>query len=401
MANTELTASVVAKEALDILTNNLVFVNKVNRSWEGEFDKNVNGYKIGQTVNIRRAARFTSVTGANLSTQDFTELQTSLTINTQRHIDVTFTTQELTLQLSEFSERVLEPQMVQLANDIDTDSLTMYNQVNNIVGTPGVTPNSFLSVGNAYRRLNEEAAPTKGLTTLLDPAAGITIADALKGVFVGKVAEEGLEEGFITKLANTSLYMAQGVRQHTVGALGGTPVVNGANQTGSTLVTNGWTAAVAVRLKKGDVFTLPGVFAVNPLTRQTTGVLRNFVVTADTSSDGSGNMTIPIYPAITTSGALQTVTASPANSAALTILTGSANTSYTQNIMFHKDAFAFASVPLVMPKGVHFSAQERYKGVSLRIVQAYTISNDSLPCRMDVLYGYNTVFPELGCRITG
>jgi hypothetical protein len=401
MSNTILTASVVAKEALDILTNNLVFVNKVNRSWEGEFEENVNGYKKGQTVNIRRPARFTSTVGTALTTQDQTEVQTSITVSTQRHIDTTFTTQELTLSLSDFSERVIEPAIVQLANDIDTDALTMYNQVHNLVGTPGTTPNSFLSIGNAYRRLNEEAAPTKGLTTLLEPGAGITMADALKGVFVGKIAEEGLEEGFITKLANTSMYMAQGIRFHTVGTLGGTPLVNGANQTGTSLATKGWTAAAANRLKKGDVFTLAGVYAVNPLTRQTTNVLRCFLCTADFASDGSGNGSVSIYPAITTSGALQTVTASPADSAAITILTGSSATSYPQNLMFHKDAFAFCSVPLLVPNNVHFKAQERHKGITLRIVQDYTISNDSLPCRIDVLYGYNTVFPELGCRITG
>ncbi len=401
MANNELTASIVCKEALDILTNNLVFTSKVNRSYEEEFSKKVNGYKVGQSVNIRRPARYTSVTGAALATQDFVEASTSLAITTQRHIDVTFTTQELTLQIEDFSERVLKPAVTQLANDIDTDALTMYNQVPNIVGSPGVTPNSFLSIGNAFRRLQENAAPTNGLTTILDPAAGITMADALKGVFVNKVAEESLEEGFISKLANSSLFMSQGVRQHTVGALGGTPVVNGATQTGSTLVTNGWTASAAQRLNKGDVFTIAGVFAVNPLTRQTTGVLQNFLVTANTSSDGSGNMTIPIYPAIVTSGATQTVTASPANSAALTILTGTAATSYAQNMMFHKDAFAFASVPLEVPKGVHFAAQETWKGITLRIVRQYGIGTDTIPCRIDVLYGFNTVFPELACRISG
>lgn len=402
MANTPLLqANVVCKEALDILTNNLVFVSKINRSWEGEFDQEINGYKKGQTVNIRRPARFVSSVGSALATQDFTETNTSLTVGTQRHVNVTFTSQELTLNISEFAERILQPQMVQLANDIDYDALSMVNQVHNLVGTPGTTPNSFLSIGNAYARIQQEAAPTDNLTCLLEPIAGITMADALKGVFVGKVAEEALEKGFISSLANTDLYMAQGIRQHIVGALGGTPVVNGASQTGSSLVTNGWTASVTGLLNVGDVITIAGVYAVNPLTRQTTGVLRNFVVTAAVNSDGSGNATIPIYPAITISGALQTVTASPASSAAITIKTGAASTAYPQNVMFHKDAFAFASVPLEMPGGVDFSARQKWKGISLRIVKQYTISNDSTPCRMDVLYGYNTVFPELACRITG
>lgn len=400
--NTILSATVVAKEALTILTNNLVFVSKVNRSWEGEFDKEVNGYRIGQTVNIRRPARWTSVTGAPMQTSDFNEPNTSLTVSTQRHIDVNFTTAELTQQLTDFSDRVLKPQMVQLANDIDTDALLMYNQVNNIVGTPGTTPNSFLSIANAYGRMQQEAAPSDDLTTLLEPIAGITMADALKGVFVGQVAEEALEKGFISALANNKLFMAQGIRQHTVGALGGTPLLNGVPASGATTIaTTGWTSAAGNRLKKGDVFTLASVYAVNPLTRQTTGTLRNFVCTADFASDVSGNGVVSIYPAITSSGPLQTVNALPASNAALTILTGSASTAYPQNLMFHKDAFAFASVPLEMPKGVHFSAMERFKNISLRIVQQYDITNDKLPCRMDVLYGYNTVFPELACRISG
>ena len=401
MSNTILTPTVIAKEALRILSNNLIFVNKVNRTWEGEFDKEVNGYKPGSSVNIRKPARFTSTTSVPLAVQDFTEQYTSLSINTQRHVDVKFSSQELTLNLTDFSTRVLEPVMTQLANDIDTDALQMYQDVNNIVGTPGSTPNSFLSLGNAFARLGQEAAPTTPLTTVLDPLASIYMADAMKGLFSQDIVNEAIESGSINRILS-DVKMAQGIRQHTVGTLGGTPLVNGTTVSGATtLVTDGWTAAAANRLKKGDVFTIAGVYAVNPLTRQTTGVLRNFVVTADTASDGSGNATIPIYPAIISSGALQTVTALPADNAALTILTGSSATSYAQNMMFHRDAFAFASVPLEMPKGVDFSAMERYKGITVRVVRQYDINNDQLPCRVDVLYGYKTVFPELACRITG
>lgn len=403
MANTILTPTVIAKEALRILSNNLVFVSKCNRNWEREWGTTVNGYKKGASVNIRKPARFAVSSGAALSTQDLTETYSTLSINNQHHIDVTFTSQEMTLQLSEFSERVLKPQMVKLANYIDQQAMaSAYKDVYNLVGTPGTTPNSFLSLGNGLRRLNEEAAPTgDDLSCLLDPAAQITMADALKGLFVNPTASDAVKKGYMSTVAGADLYLSQGVPSHTVGTLGGTPLVNGASQTGSSLVTDGWTAAAANRLKQGDVFTVAGVYAVNPLTGQSTGVLRNFVVTADTASDGSGNATIPIYPAITTSGATQTVTASPADNAALTILTGSSATSYTQNLMFCRDAFAFASVPLEMPKGVHFSAQEEYEGISLRIVQQYAISTDTMPCRMDVLWGIKTVFPELAVRISG
>lgn len=405
MANTILTPTVIAKEALRILSNNLVFVSKINRDWETEYGNTVNGYKIGASVNIRKPARFSVRSGPTLAAQDLTETFQTLTINNQHGIDVNFTSQEMTLNLSEFSDRVLKPQMVKLANWIDNQAMiSVYKQVHNLIGTPGTTPNSFLSIGNGMRRLNENAAPTGDtITTLLDPAAEITLADALKGTFQKQTVDDALLKGYLATLGGTDMFLSQGLPQHTVGPLGGAPLVNGAAQTGSSLVTNGWTASAAARLNQGDVFTIAGVFAVNPLTGQSTGVLANFVVTAPVSSDGSGNATIPIYPSIITSTTTgtQTVTASPANAAALTILTGTAATGYNQNLMFHRDAFAFASVPLVMPNGVHFKAQESYKGLNLRIVQAYDIVNDKLPCRMDVLWGVQTVFPELAVRVSG
>jgi hypothetical protein len=399
MPNTLLTASVIAKEAAMILENSSVFVGKMTTTYEEEFSTNVNGYKKGQTVNVRRPARFTSTTGANLAVQDATETFMPLTVSTQRHVDVQFSSYELTLQLEDFSERILKPALVQLANDIDFDCMSLYNTVPNFVGTPGQTPNSYLSIGNAFSRLMDNSSPTTGLSTMLNPDAAISMGDAFKGL--GRpISDEAIEKGMIAKLINNDVFMTQNIRNHTVGGLGGTPLVNGASQTGTSLITDGWTAAAANRLRRGDVFTIANVFAVNPLTRQSTGKLAQFVVTADVSSDGSGNATIPIFPAITTSGAYQTVTAAPADNAAITVLTGAATTAYPQNLMFHKGAFAFASVPLEKVDGA-FYAQERYKGLSVRIVRQYQISTDVQPCRIEVLYGYAPIYPELACRITG
>ncbi len=401
--NTMLTATVIAREALRILTNNIVFSKKINRAYEKEWGKTVNGYKKGATINIRQPARFTVNSGPNLNAENFTENYTTLTINNQHHVDVQFSTVDLTLNLSEFSERVLKPQMVALANYIDNQAmLSIHSQVYNLIGTPGQTPNSFRSIGNAMQRLNEEAAPTgDDISCLLNPAAEIALADAVKGTFDKQSVGEAFRKGYLTSIAGADLFLSQGIPNHQVGALGGTPVVNGASQTGSSLVTNGWTASVTGILNAGDVFTIPGVYAVNPLTQQSTGALRNFVVTATVNSDAGGNVTIPIYPAITTSGAYQTVTASPASGAAITVISGAANSIYPQNLIFHKDAFAFASLPLEEIRGVQMYAQVQDEGLTLRMVQQYQIGTDVIPCRMDVLWGINTVFPQLAARITG
>ena len=206
-------------------------------------------------------------------------------------------------------------------------------------------------------------------------------------------------KGFLASIANFEIFMDQNVQSQTVGAYTGTPLVNGAGQTGSSLVTNGWGNSIGTLLNVGDVFTVAGVFAVNPKNRQSTGSLQNFVVTATASSDGSGNSTISIYPAITTSGAYQTVSGSAANGAAITVK-GSASTSYAQNVGFTRDCFGLVTVPLELPGGVDFAARETYKNISLRVIRAYDVNNDVFPCRIDVLYGTATFYPELGVRLT-
>jgi hypothetical protein len=192
----------------------------------------------------------------------------------------------------------------------------------------------------------------------------------------------------------------QNTRTHQVGPLGGTPLVNGASQTGSSLVTDGWTASAANRLKKGDVFTIAGVFAVNPVSGDTLSDLQQFVVTADVSSNGSGDATIPFSPPIITTGAYKTVSASPADNAAITVL-GSANTLTPQGLAYHRDAFAMAMAPLEMPQGVHMAARsiDKETGMSIRCVGDYDIVNDKFIYRCDILYGWVAARPQFSCRI--
>ena len=391
-SQTLLTPTVITKESLVMLENNLVAAGKVNRQFENQF------VKIGSSLTIRKPNRFKVSSGPALQIQDISEPSTSITISNQKHVDFQFTSQDLTLTIEEFSERYLKPAMAELANQIDYDVLTNFQSVSNLVGTPGTVPNSFASLASVGQRMDEGGVPQDGRVLILNPAAYWSMANALSTLYVRSVSEPALK-GFLASIANFEIFMDQNVQSQTVGAYSGTPLVNGAGQTGSSLVTNGWGNSIGTLLNVGDVFTVAGVFAVNPKNRQSTGQLQNFVVTATASSDGSGNSTIGIYPAITTSGAYQTVSGSPANSAAITVK-GSASTSYAQNIGFTRDCFGLVTVPLELPQGVDFAARETYKNISLRIIRAYDVTNDVFPCRIDVLYGTSTFYPELGVRLT-
>jgi len=392
MANTVLTPSIISKETLVMLENNLVAAGKVNRQFENQF------VKIGTTLNVRKPNRFKVRTGQGLQIQDVVEPSTSISISNQKGVDFQFSSSELTLTIEEFSERYLKPAAAEIANAIDYDVIGNFSQVFNLVGTPGVTPSQFSDLAAVGQRMDEGGVPQEGRTLILNPAAYWKLADGLKGLYVQSVSEPALK-GFLAKVANFEIYMDQNVQNQTVGAYAGTGVVNGASQTGSSIVTNGWTGGITGLLNVGDVITFANVYAVNPKSRQSTGSLQNFVVTATASSDSSGNSTISIYPSIVTTGAYQTVNASPANGAAITVK-GTASTAYAQNLGFVKDAFGLVTVPLELPDGVDFKAREMFKGISIRIIRAYDVNNDVLPCRLDTLYGTVAFYPEFACRMT-
>jgi hypothetical protein len=398
--NTLLTISMITKEALRILENNLAFTKRVNRQYDDKFA--IEGAKIGYVVNARKPVRYVVTTGQALSIQDATETQVPVTLTTQDHVDFQFSSADLALSVDDFKNRFLTPAISALANKIDFSGLSLYSQISNAVGTPGTVPNTLLTYLLAGVALDNNAAPQdEERHIVITPKMQAYIVDALKGLFqqASEIARQyikgtmGISSGF-------NWAMDQNCPTHTVGPLGGTPTVNGAGQTGAALITQAWTAAAASRLNQGDVFTVAGVFGVNPQSRQSTGDLQQFVVTAPVSSDGAGAATIPISPSIITSGAYQTVTASPANAAALTIL-GAANTASPQGMAFHRDAFTLVTADLPVPKGVDMGSRvsDKQLGMSLRMVRAYDINTDQWPCRIDVLYGWATLRPELACRV--
>jgi hypothetical protein len=311
-----------------------------------------------------------------------------------------FSSVDLTMSLDDFSSRILEPAMAVLAASLEADAVSMYKGVYQQVGTPGTTPNTLLTYLQARARLNNSLTPMDANRTAhLSPLATATIVDALKGLFQDSSAiREQYREGSMGRTAGFDWYENPLVPTHTNGSkvAGVTTATSGSTGSGATLNIAG--VANADTFAKGTVFTVAGVYEVHPETKAVTGRLQQFVVAADATMSGTTGA-LSISPAIVTSGAGQNVSAAPANSAALTFA-GSAGGAYEQELCFHRDAFAFATADLVMPKGVDFAAREVYDGVSMRIVRAYDINNDAFPCRIDVLYGYQTIRPQLACRVT-
>jgi hypothetical protein len=404
MANSLITPSVIAKEVLMQFKNGMGFSRSVNKSYSKDFAKR--GAKIGDSEKIRKPVLFTVSDGATLSNQDVTEDYQTLTIDSQKHVAFRFTSKELALSVDEFSERYLKSAALALVNKVDTDGLALAaKNVANAVGTAGTTPSALLTYLQAKQKIQESAGPQDDNYSFhVNPAASTKIVDALKALFhSSSEIEKQYKRGLMGVAAGGEWHLSQNLYSYTSGQRGGTPLLNGAPANGaSTVVTDGWTAAAANRVKAGDVFTIASVYKVNPITKQSTGELQQFVCTADVSSDGSGNATLSISPAIYSSGALQNVDSAPADNAALTFLQG-ASTVTVNNIVMHKDAFALAYAPLEKPEGVHFSAVETdpETGISIRIVRDYDIDNDRFPCRVDVLYGWKELRPEWAAKILG
>ena len=365
----------------------------MNRKFENQF------VKIGSSLTIRKPNRFTLRRGTGISVQNITEPSTSITISNQTGVDFEFSIQDLTLSIEEFSERYCKPGAATIATGIDMDVLALQNQIFNQVGSAGTPPSGMSSISLVGQRMDEGGVTQDGRTLVLGSKAYWNMVNSLvSNNFVQSVAEPAYK-GFLARLGNFDIFLDQNIPLQTYGAQGGSPQVATAGQTGGTLVTNGWTASVTGIVNIGDCFTLQGVYAVNPQSRQSTQSLMNFTVAAVANSDSGGNSTLSISPAIVTSGAYQNVTAAPASGATITML-GSANTAYGQNIAFVKDTLGLVTVPLELPNGTDFSAREMYKGISMNIVRAFDITNYTIPCRMDVLYGVAAYYSETGVRLT-
>jgi hypothetical protein len=402
MANSLLTIDMITRKSLEILENNLVLSRNVNKEYDDSFA--VEGAKIGSTLRIRLPDRALVTDGAALQVQDDNEQYTTLTVSSQKHIGINFTSAELTMQLDDFAERVLKPRISQLASSVDADVANAYKSIFNTVGTPGTTPATALVLLQAQQKLNESAAPMSPRYATVNPAANAGLVNGMTGFFnpTGTISRQ-FKTGMMGEgvLGFDEMNMSQSIVNHTTGSRAGTILVNEtvATQGQATITLDGLTSTTTVTV--GDVFTIAGVYAVNPQTRLSTGSLQQFVVTAAQTASGGDMANMAISPPMyTAANALATIDAFPANNAAVTFV-GTASTVYPQNLVYHKNAITLATADLLLPQGVDMASRQVHNGISMRIVRQYDINNDRMPCRVDVLYGFNTIRPPMACRIWG
>lgn len=400
MSNVLVTSSLVAKEALAILQNMLGFAKNVNRDFQSEFTSNQGrGYSPGQTINIKRPPRYTYRAGRVAVPQATTEITVPLTLS-QGGTDLNFTSFERTLSVQQFEQK-MQAAVAAVVNEIDRQGLDLARRtVYNAVGTVGTLPTTqaaayaLLTQGN--QKLDEMAAPRDRQRALVvNPAMNAAVLQGFGGLFnaSGQISD-GYRTGMFQNAFGLSVDMDQNVSRHTNGtAVQATNTVNGAGQTGSTLTV----AALNGTLTVGTVFTIAGVNAVNPQSRQDTGALQQFVVTASAAASAT---TVSISPAITPTGAFQNVTTSPANGAVITIL-GAASAAYDTNIMYHRNAFTLAMVPMFEPEtgtGAKVT-QMSDDGFTVKVTQFYDGVNDNNLMRLDVLFGWAATYPELACKV--
>jgi hypothetical protein len=400
MSNSILTIDMITRKALEILENNLVITRNVNRQYDDSFA--VEGAKIGSTLRIRLPDRALVTDGAALQVQDDNEQFTTLTVASQKHIGVNFTSAELTMQLDDFAERVLKPRISQLASSIDADVANAYKSIGNTVGTPGTTPSTSLVLLQAQQKLNENAAVMSPRYATVNPAANAGLVEGMKGLFnptdtISKQFKNGMMGTGV--LGFDEINMSQSIKQHTTGsrvATGNSVTTTVSSEGAATIAL---TIGSGLTVKAGDVFTVADCFAVNPQTRESTGSLFQFVALADATASGTA-IVVTVAPIYTANNALATVDSFPVAGKAV-VFVGAASSQYAQNLVYHKDAITFATADLLLPQGVDMAARAVHNGISLRVVRQYDINNDRMPCRIDVLYGFNTIRPQMGCRIWG
>ncbi len=391
MSNSILTPTAVTREAIRVLHQKLNFVGSIDRQYDDRFANE--GAKIGDSLKIRMPNQYTVTTGKALNTQDVAETSQTLTVATQKHVGMNFSTAELTMSIDDFSKRIIDPAMSVLAASIEADAMSMYDDVYNSVWGSAA---SYADVLNGRVLMQRGLAPSGDRTANLSSQDMVDVVSDTKTLFNDQAQlSKQYREGYMGRAAGFDFVENTLWSNHTTGGEDDAYIVNT-----STGITSG-SATVAVTagtgtLALGDVFTIAGVYSVHPETKVSTGVLQQFVITA-AYAGGAGNITVSPTPV--TSGATQNVTIVSAGASKAVVVAGTASTAYSTSLLYQKEAFTFATADLVMPKGVDFARREVVDGISLRLVRDYDINNDNLPCRVDVLYGYKTLRPEWATRL--
>lgn len=413
MADTTLTADVIAKAALASMETEIGWLGEIYRAPEEEFSKEVNGYKIGSTVNIRRPHDPRPRTGATMDLKNVIEGKVAFTVDKQIGHDFQFTSSDLALDITDLTKRVIKPAMINIIGEMARDvAEQMYQGFYNWVGTPGQTINSFSDFAKGPERLTEMSVPMADRIALLSPSDNWGMIGSQTSLFNSGLVGDAYKEGQLGRVGGVNTFESQVVPTHTNGTWDATtPLTDGdaqnvtydtaKNTWTQTLVTDGWDASATITA--GSVFTIAGVYMVNAVTKASTGILQQFVVTSAVTANATttSDTNLTISPPIITSGPHQTVTYSGSFDGLAITPVGSASTGYKQNMMFHKNAMALAVVPLAMPEGAVGGSRQSYKGFSCRVQPVYDGLNDVSAWRLDILYGRKLIDPRLGLRISG
>ena len=411
MSNTTLTADIIAKEAVMILENNLVMSNLVYRGYEEEFDKKVNGYEVGETVSIRRPTDFTVRSGRTAAVQDVVEGKIPVTVDNFKGIDFKFTSEDLTLQIGDLSERVIKPAMMQLANQIDIDMMAEFYKIPQHVTIPSGGIDSFADFSLAPKLMDKLAIPQDSRCAVLSPDDYWTFLGSQTSLYMQDVAKDAFRKAKIGVVGGVDTYMSQNVPVQTTGTrttsdltdftgqtyLLGHTWANAKDATYVTIHVDGFNSATDT-VEAGAIFTIADLYDVNPVSKATLSHLKQFTVMEAATASGS-EVDLKIWPPIIVSGAQKTchLSTGTLEDNAVTWY-GTASTNFTQNLFFHKDAFALTMVPLKSPPGAVDVGRRTYKGISVRVIPYYDGTNDESNWRLDVLYGCDTVDPRKAVR---
>ena len=415
MANTLLNPSVIAQEALFHLENNLVLGSKVHREYKEEF------VKVGATVTIRKPVKFVVSDGATRVNQDVTENSTSITINKRKHVSFSFSTQDLTLTVEEYSDRYIKPAMIKLANQVDMDiALEGALNFHNLLGSAGTDPSTFANLADVSRRMDEIPVPDDGNRCFVtNPAGRWGLAKGLgaaasQPIFNSEIVGDAVRKGALGSIAGLDVYGNQNINRLTFGSRansGSVGLVNDTVAEGDTSVTFDAAASnSSTYFRQGDVIEFDNVFAVNDVSKDSLTHRAQFVVTADTTTASLAG-TVSVYPEIRSTGAFQTVSALPADNAQIFLAgqaagpaagtSAAADTAYAQNLAFHRNALALVMCPLELPDSAQYKARADWNGFSVRIIKDYDIDSDDEAIRVDIFYGVKAIYPELGLRYFG
>jgi hypothetical protein len=417
VANTILDPSIITKEALRVLHGKLSFVGQCNRDYEDRFGNGDGATgKIGTTVYVRRPPRYTVRTNATYSANDHVETSMPLTVSSQYGIDVSFTSKELTMDLNEFSDVVLNPAMAQLAAKIEGDALAVaYKAINNYVGTTS-TQMTFLQFAQGGQTLTENLTPFDGRKAFLTPQSKVNFLDATKGLFHDSdKIEDQYNDAIMGRTSGFTVYENTFIPSHTTGTFAGSALTTGTSWA-TTTTSNSFVASTGVPidtantgtiLNAGDILTFgtvaAGLVEVHPETKVSLGRLKKFVVqSAVTFTTQANTYTATVTPGVMTGvgNAFQNVSLTKADTDNMTVtMFGVAATAYGQNIQMHRDAFAFATVPLIdVSKLGAWGARESMDGISMRLARQWGASNDTVSSRFDIFWGFAPLYPELAVR---